>query len=274
VEIAEQCSNAVWINKVSLEFEKPMGLGKETLKKVVLKTCSPQLQRRIRRLFLVRQVLERRGFREPEMLALKSLVSPGNSVADIGANVGVYTKELSSLVGPTGHVYSFEPILDTFEILQAVISKANLSNVSSFKAALGSQPAEHEMVIPDLGGFTGYYWAHLARTGDSGRREKVKVLTLDGLWKSNSIQRLDFIKCDVEGGELEVMHGGLALIQSQLPGWLLEVSRETSDEVFRILKDFGYRAFVYDSRLVEVDGYRDKEFSNYFFLHPKSGPNT
>ncbi len=245
-----------------------MALGKEILKTLLLKTCSPRLQGKIRSLFLVRQVLEGRGFREPDMLALKSLVSPGNSVADVGANVGVYTKELSSLVGPTGHVYSFEPILDTFEILQAVISKAHLSNVRSFNAALGSQPAEHEMVIPDLGGFTGYYWAHFARTGDSGRREKVKVLTLDELWKSNAIRKLDFIKCDVEGGELEVIRGASEVIRSQLPGWLLEVSRETSDELFTILKGFGYQAFVYDQeRLIKTDGYRDKEFSNYFFLH-------
>lgn len=247
-----------------------MGLGKEILKTLVLKTCSPQLQRRLRRLFLVRQVLGRRGHREPDMMALNSLVSPGDSVADIGANVGVYTNELSSLVGPTGHVYAFEPILDTFEILQAVISKAHLSNVRLFNVALGSQPAEHEMVIPDLGGFTGYYWAHFAQNGDSGRREKVKVVTLDELCKTNTIGRLNFIKCDVEGGELEVIRGALELVRSQLPGWLLEVSRETSHEVFRMLKGFGYQAFVYDSRLVETDGYRDKEFSNYFFLHPKS----
>lgn len=208
------------------------------------------------------------------MRALKSLISPGDSVADIGANAGVYTKEFSSLVGPTGHVYSFEPILETFEILESVISKAHLSNVRSFNAALGSQSAENEMVIPDLGGFTGYYWAHFARNGDSGRREKVKVLTLDELWKSKTIERLDFIKCDVEGGELEVIRGALELIRSHLPGWLLEVSRETSDEVFRILKDLGYRAFVYDSRLAETDGYRDKEFSNYFFLHPRNTHNN
>jgi FkbM family methyltransferase len=204
------------------------------------------------------------------MESLKALISAGDSVADIGANVGVYTKELSSLVGPTGHVYSFEPILETFEILATVINKARLSNVSSFNAALSSQLAEHEMVIPDLGGFTGYYWAHFARTGDVGRREKVKVLTLDELWKTNTIGRLNFIKCDVEGGELEVIRGALELIRSQLPDWLLEVSRETSDELFRMLKDLGYRAFVYDNRLVETDGYRDKEYSNYFFLHPKT----
>jgi FkbM family methyltransferase len=247
-----------------------MGLGKEILKKLVLKTCSPQLQRTLRASFLVRQVINSRGHREPEMEVLKALISAGDSVADIGANVGVYTKELSSLVSPTGHVYSFEPILETFEILETVISKAHLSNVCSFNAALGSKLAEHEMLIPELGGFTGYYWAHFAQTGESGRREKVKVLTLDELWKTNTIRRLNFIKCDVEGSELEVIRGASDLIRSQFPGWLLEVSRETSNEVFKMFKDLGYQAFVYNNWLVETDDYRDKEYSNYFFLHPKT----
>jgi FkbM family methyltransferase len=201
---------------------------------------------------------------------LKSLVRAGNLVADVGANVGAYTFEFSSLVGSTGHVYAFEPISENLEILQAVIRKSNLSNVTSFDAALGSKTGQHEMVIPDLGGFTGYYWAHLAEVGDRGRRQTVNVLRLDDLWKKNTIPRLEFIKCDVEGGELDVIRGALELIRSQLPGWLLEVSRATSGELFRILKDLGYRAYVYDTRLVETDQYRDKEFSNYFFLHPKT----
>lgn len=247
-----------------------MGFGKEALKTLVLKTCSPQLQRKLRRIFLVRQILAQRGHREPEMLALKSLVKPGDSVADIGANAGVYTHELSSLVGQAGRVYAFEPISETFEILTSVVSKAHLTNVETFNAALGSQAAELDMVIPDLGGFTGYYWAHVARSGDVGRRQKVNVYTLDDLWRTNKIGRLNFIKCDVEGGELAVIQGASKLIESQSPGWLLEVSRDTSPEVFSLFKGLGYRAFVFDGKLVETGGYRDKEFSNYFFLHPKS----
>ena len=211
------------------------------------------------------------GYREPEMDVLTSLVHAGFSVADVGANVGAYTVQLSILAGASGRVYAFEPILENYEILESVIRKARLSNVSTFRAALGSKPSQCEMVVPNLGGFTGYYWAHFAQAGDSGRHQTVDVLALDDLWKKNTIPRLDFIKCDVEGSELEVIRGALELIRSQLPGWLLEVSRETSDELFRILKDLGYRAFVYDKRLVETDQYRDKEFSNYFFLHPRNG---
>jgi FkbM family methyltransferase len=244
--------------------------GSTLLKYLVVRVCSAELQQKIRRLYMVHQVTKNRGSREPEMAVLKSLVSAGESVADIGANAGVYTIAFAALVGPSGAVYSFEPITANYDILQTVINKAHLSNVRSFHAALGIRLERHEMVIPDLEGFTGYYLARLAHSSDSGRREMVDVLTLDELWKRKIIERLDFVKCDVEGSELDVIRGGSLLIKDQRPGWLLEVSRQSSDMVFSVLKEFGYRAFVYDKQLIHTDSYMDHEFSNYFFFHPDS----
>ena len=247
-----------------------MTATKELLKTLILKAGTRQFQQRLRSAYLTHRVSKMQGHQEPEMDVLASLVHAGFWVADIGANVGAYTVQLSILAGPNGRVYAFEPILQNYEILDSVVRKARLSNVSTFHAALGSKRSESEMVIPNLGGFTGYYWAHFAEAGDSGQHQIVNVLRLDDLWKQKTIPHLDFIKCDVEGSELEVIRGAWELIRSQLPGWLLEVSRGTSDELFRVLKDLGYKAFVYDKQLVETDQYRDKQFSNYFFLHPKT----
>lgn len=247
-----------------------MRLVRAVLRQLIFKTCSAGLQRKLRRLYVTKEVIKNHGCREREILALKVLICAGDLVADVGANVGVYTKELSSLVGDAGQVYSFEPVSENYAILEAVIRKVPLSNVHCFRFALGSRLSRREMVIPNLGEFTGYYWAHFARPGDSGQRETVDVLTLDDLWKKGTIEGLDFIKCDVEGSELEVVAGGLDLIQSHRPGWLLEVSRDASGKIFNILNDLGYRAFVYDDGLIETGSYRDKEFSNYLFLHPKS----
>jgi FkbM family methyltransferase len=240
------------------------------LKNFILKSCKPRLQHKIRRFYVARQVINNRGSSETEIRVLKFLVSSGDSVIDVGANVGAYTKELASLAGPRGWVYAFEPVSENYDILVTVIRKACLSNVRSFHAALGLKSGYGEVTIPDLEGFRGYYWAHLAKPGDLGRREKVEVFALDELWKTGTVPHIDFVKCDVEGGELEVIQGGIEVVRSQCPGWLLEVSRQGSSEVFQLLRGLGYRAFVYDNKLIQTECYRDKEFSNYFFLHPES----
>lgn len=244
---------------------------KPLLKTLVVRACGPRLQQTLRRFYLTRQIINSHSFREPEIQALKSLVSKGDFVADIGANAGVYTKELSLLVGSQGKVYSFEPVSESYDVLQNVIRKAHLNNVQAFHVALGSDSKQAMIVIPELGGFTGYYWAHFAQPGDTGRSELVNVRTLDGLARESTIQRLNFIKCDVEGSEMDVLYGSTDLIQRCKPGWLIEVSHKTSTEVFSFLRDkFGYHAFVYNGRLIQTAGYRDQEYSNYFFLHHSS----
>ena len=245
-----------------------MGQGKNFAKNLIAKTLSAGLQHKIRRFYLARRVVAGREFHEIEMNVLGAMIARGDGVADIGANVGAYTKHLSLLVGDAGRVHAFEPVAANYDILQTVVRKAKLTNVQLFRLALGATLEQREIAIPDLGGFTGYYWAHLAKPGEHG--ETVTVTTLDELSRTKAISRLDFIKCDVEGGELEVIQGAGTLLENERPGWLLEVSRPTSTEVFSALLGRGYRAFVYDGKLHETKTYRDKEFSNYFFFHPLS----
>ena len=106
-----------------------MQSGKELLKELIFRTCSTQLQQKLRHVYLARQVLNNLGPREPEMAMLKVLVCAGDSVADIGANLAVYTKDLSSLVGPNELVCSYEPSNENYQILESVVRKARLSNV-------------------------------------------------------------------------------------------------------------------------------------------------
>jgi len=244
--------------------------AKQLAKQFIAKGCSPALQQRLRQFHAIYQIRHNRHFREPEMTLIKSLVAKGDVAADVGANVGVYTAELSLAVGAQGKVFSFEPAKENYDILTMLVGKAGLDNVTPFRFALGSSSTQCEIVIPEMDGFTGYYWVHVARPEDQGRREVVKMVTLDELHKSLAIDHLDFVKCDVEGAELQVLQGGLETIRLHKPGFLMEVSRDTSEGVFKILHDLGYEAFVFDGRLIRTEKYKDREYSNYFFLHPSS----
>src|SRR5262245_44379401 len=139
---------------------------KQLAKKWLLKSCGPELRHTIRRAYILYQIMHRRHRHEPEMALTGSLVGKGDFAFDIGANVGVYTSELSRAVGPTGKVHSFEPVSENYDILTALIRKARFDNVVAHRLALGAGPAECEILIPDMDGFLGYYWAHISTQGE------------------------------------------------------------------------------------------------------------
>jgi FkbM family methyltransferase len=243
---------------------------REALVLRLLKTAMPAgLLMKFRAAHLTREVIQRKARREHAMNALPSLVKPGDFVADLGANLGMYALEFSELAGPSGKVYSVEPIASNFQILEAVVRKRGLSNVQIYRAAIGSQAGRQEMIIPNAIGFTGFYSAHFNRGSEEGSIETVDVFALDDLWKQNEMQNLDFIKADVAGAELDVIAGAKSLIGTLRPGLLVGVSRRTGNNTLNVLKDFGYRAFLLRDRLVETQNYVANSY-HYFFLHPES----
>lgn len=92
----------------------------KTLLKRVAAGLPPLWQQELKRIHFRREI-RRHTFAstEPEFRLLDSMISAGDWVMDIGANVGHYTKRLSDLVGPRGRVIAVEPVPDTFALLAA-----------------------------------------------------------------------------------------------------------------------------------------------------------
>src|SRR5262249_29986283 len=78
----------------------------------------------------------------------KKLVKPGDTVCDIGANIGIVTLLLSRLVGDTGKVFAFEPNPPSYEALAAAVARNRMNNVFPQFIALGSQNEERDLAIP------------------------------------------------------------------------------------------------------------------------------
>ena len=72
---------------------------------------------------------------ERDALVTRKLISPGDTVLDIGANIGVFSRMLSRCVGPHGKVYAFEPIPQSFEFLSNNMRKLGLKNVETLDFA-------------------------------------------------------------------------------------------------------------------------------------------
>lgn len=210
---------------------------------------------------------------EIDFKVIKNLVSCGDHVIDVGANVGVYTKYLSDLVGINGKVYSIEPIPLTFDILSSNVKKLKLGNASLFECAISDADREVTMEVPLYdSGWENFYQARIIYE-DSGvkkRRVIVNSKTLDGLF-SKLAGNISFIKCDVEGHELQCVRGANKIIMESKPAWLIELSgdpdkaKSAAHEMLRVLREKGYDAFWFDGKKLKKRCYGDKSV-NYFFL--------
>jgi len=213
---------------------------------------------------------------EEEAPALSSFVSPGDSVVDIGANVGFYSRLLAGLVGQKGHVYAFEPIPPLFDSLCHNLKKSKLSQVEPLPFALSDSDRIDIMELPNYRwGQPNWYGARFkGATPDKPkfkRREiEVHCRTLD----SFRLPKISFIKCDAEYHELAILRSGLETIRKYHPALLVEIFPNPDDpvtsayETFALLASEGYKAYCFreGKMLLRQPGERSHVPPNYFFL--------
>lgn len=222
------------------------------------------------------QILVRPKY-DPEVKALPKLVGPGNTVLDIGAHYGQYTRVLSRLVGFQGRTFSFEPASSTFKGLRRTCKLLRLNNVTLIQSALSDTIGKAPLHTPIKS--NGSYGISLAYLGVDTRRnfikELVSIYTLDEFVKTNKISSIAFVKCDVEGAELKVFQGGQKTLEQFRPKILCEVNRlhlarhqQTPEELEEFFKKIGYRFFIWrDQALQKMDTIKETQGTcNYFFI--------
>lgn len=138
----------------------------------------------------------------------RKLVRRGAVAVDIGAHIGYYTRILSRLVGRSGHVFAFEPCSENFVVLSKNLSQQQYRNVTVFKKAVGAQNAQAILFISPG------HSNHSLNAGftESVGQEQVEIIPLDLVLEQQRISRVDFIKVDVEGFEIEVLNGMRGII--------------------------------------------------------------
>jgi FkbM family methyltransferase len=171
------------------------------------------------------------------------------TVLDIGAHQGLYTLLASRCVRPSGHVFSFEPSPRERRALRLNLAMNFCSNVSVQPLALGSQETTADLYVVDEYN-TGYNSLRPPNVPQPTSAVPVRVRTLDNWLSEKGIDRVDFIKLDVEGAELSVLKGARESLARTHPVLLVEVAQiRTSawgydaQEIGRFLEDMGYECF-------------------------------
>ena len=141
----------------------------------------------------------------------------GDVVWDVGAHAGVTTFFLSQLVGRTGRVYAFEPDDFNYECLQRNIAEHGLANVVPIRKALDSKTgvAQFQMDGTMSAGILDYLYY-----SDGNAARSVETLSLPDA--STEYGAPQYIKMDIEGGELAVVSGAIDYLRQHRIHWAVE----------------------------------------------------
>ena len=183
---------------------------------------------------------------------LTALAKTGDSVIDVGAQLGYISGHLARLVGPQGRVHSFEPDPNAIARLRASVEANAQDWIKVFPIAAGRSEGEIDFYVsPTLGWSTALSDTHL--TGLS--QIKVRCASIDGLAAADEIKRpVSIVKIDVEGYESSVLDGMKQLMSQDRPFVIAEINPEllnanhqTPGDVLARVVESGYRIYRLDA---------------------------
>lgn len=170
--------------------------------------------------YLDRQIIGTGSFEPESMSAVHRLVREGDVVLDVGANIGYYTVRFGKLVGAGGRVIAAEPTVHYRKILERNIAENGLKNVRILDYGFSDRT---DRVRIDIGPSSATMHSP-AGFDHILFQETIALARLDDVSESFGLQRLDFVKIDVDGHEPFVLRGAWAVIGKYSPIILMEIS--------------------------------------------------
>jgi FkbM family methyltransferase len=191
------------------------------------------------------------GAFEPSLIKFyEKRIRPGQTVLDIGANIGAHTMHFARAVGPTGRVvaveatdYAYHKLGANLDLNPAIRSRVSAQQVLLAASALAAKPAALHSSWPlDEG-----HELHPTHRGELKSVGGARVLALDELVREEKLTRIDWIKIDVDGNEWSVFQGAAKVLREMHPCIFMELAPgcyedepRHFDDLIELLLNHGY----------------------------------
>ena len=214
-----------------------------------------------------------REYYDVELRLLERFLRPGMTFVDGGAHFGVYTFTAARIVGPQGHVLSFDPGPTCSLALGQTRHRNGLTQVVLHKQALFSERGKMRFYHHNDSQLA---FSLGAPPDGSVPFEEVETTTIQDALGEQHLDRVDFIKLDVEGAEEIVLRSSRPLLEKNQPVVLFESNTEacrrfklTQQGTLTALRELGYRihAIGEAGELTEITR-AEEGVVNYVALHP------
>lgn len=208
---------------------------------------------------------------------LRPLMSEDAVIIDVGAHSGQHTKIFARLV-PQGHVYAFEPGVYARSILTKAMAMRGFRNVTVVPLGLSDVATTELLNVPlKRSGSMGFGLSHIGKAdeGRPGVTEEINITTLDIFAETQKLERIDFVKVDIEGWEFNFLKGAIEVIKRHRPILQLEITtptleraNATPEDIFNLIMPLDYAAFEtreqIDYRMLPVTEFNNS--SDYLFV--------
>ncbi|MEM6723153.1 MAG: FkbM family methyltransferase [Bacteroidota bacterium] len=205
---------------------------------------------------------------ERDFFHFLDLLEPDHNVLDIGANIGITSVWLSRTL-PQGQIHGFEPVPPNYKTLERILKAYQCKNVQIHQIALGNEPGEVELVMPEVESVQMQGLSHVVHEEltdfNVGKRFKARLETLDGFAPIQNLP-VHAIKLDVENFEAFVLEGARQMIETHRPIIYTELwENENRQRCFDLIRQMNYRIqCLIDGQLVEFDP-KTHQTQNFFF---------
>jgi len=227
---------------------------------------------------------------EPETPYLADLLSGAPVCLHVGASDGRHSYVMTQ-VAPKAQIYAIEPSAFSYQVLRTTVAWHGIGGqVTPVHAAVGDKTGEMLLVTPrKKSGRMGRAYAYVAESAPEGKArpdledvglelQPTPVVTLDGFCEERGIDKVDFIRMDIEGAELMALAGAEGILDRDRPSVLLEIHPAmlaarfggTAEAVVEMFSGRGYRMFALNGDRLEERStvVEDEPWKDYFFIHP------
>lgn len=184
-----------------------------------------------------------------EISFLIKKLKQGQVAVDIGAHKGAYTYWMSKCVGENGKVFSFEPQPILYKKLSRLIEKSRLNNIFLYPIAFSKSKGKTNLIIPNGSPSPSASINRDMRLNDT--KIEIKTTTLDDFFCSEKNINVDYLKCDVEGHELDVFENNIKFFNNCRP--IISVESEARHcgedkmlKLFSFFKEIGYNGYFFN----------------------------
>ncbi|MCX7863024.1 MAG: FkbM family methyltransferase [Bacteroidales bacterium] len=182
-----------------------------------------------------------------ELHFLKEIIKEGDVCIDIGANLGYYSYFMCRYVKPNGKVYAVEPVPLFRQIFEKNVHNKFKQSVVLLPYALGESERKIFMGMPVVDGIVHHGMTHVIENQKNKQTSialtfEVEMKIPDQLFKN--LERINFIKCDVEGYEYHIFTNMLQVLNAHKPVIQCELGEQFKEKTFNLMQQLGYEAFI------------------------------